>query len=1066
MLDGDDLFSRSILPDGGYTTMASNYLTKGLKRSALTLALGLCFAGGVQAQSTTGGVYGTAPAGATVTITSKTGLSRTVTADVNGRYNVSSLPLGEYTVNAQHSGQTIGSRQVMLTVGAATNVSFDTAQTLESVVVLSSAVAPIDITAVDTRTVITSQELARLPMRRSAEAIALLSPGAVQSNARNFGGLISFGGAGVSENAYYINGFFSGNPVSNLGGHSLPFMMIDQQETYTGGYSAKYGRSDGGVISQIGKRGTNEWSFGGQIAWTPQSLRSDRVDEYYPNMSFDDANANPNIPNDPETGQPYQYEYLNPALAGTLRSRGRGNENTNSTYTAYISGPILQDRLFFFLGGEYSRTDSIAMPVHTGTSYSDSKATDPKIYAKLDWNITNDHLLEYTFLNRKYESEGDLYAYDFASQTKGNKLSTLVTPVNDSYEYQTLKYTGYLSDTLTLSAQYGRGNFKHDEINPALIPGMPYVAGATAQDPGITGGTPITNNQPDYTAIDSHSTTEGLRLDLEWVLGDHTLAFGVDNMKFEALRDGTAQVAQLWQYGKATSGTANVNAALGVGPAGGNGYWVRDYKYTDAYASSLIQDAQYIEDRWQVTDNLLLSLGVRHDQFTNKNDGGVAYMKGKDQWAPRLGMVWDVMGDSSTKVFANAGRYFLALPNSMARRGASSSNYSYKYYTYTGIDNNGAPTGLQEIPGIGGGPSPGYVSANGEIGIPPDPNSFAPSDLKYIYSDEYILGLESELGSSWLWGAKLTNRALKSSVDDFCDPYVFMDAAGLEPYDYVDGKFLAESAALGQVQVSYCYMFNPGGTNTYSLPIVNGTELAGGYQNVVISSEQLGFEGKIKRRYNALDLFLARPFDGTWEFRVDYTYSKSKGNTEGQVKSEFGQADISKTQDWDSFYLMRYAEGYMANDHRHTFKIRGSYALTPELVLSGNLRIQDGMPVSCLGYYNPDGSIDETSADADSIGYGSSYHTCFGEIWTPGSKRTPWTRTLDMGLTYTPAFLNNRLSASLQVFNVFNVQEAVQYDVTSEADPYVVSNTFMMPAGNYGSRQAPRSMMLTLSYDY
>ncbi|HET9047968.1 MAG TPA: TonB-dependent receptor [Chiayiivirga sp.] len=1046
--------------------MASNYFTKGLKRSALTVALGLCFAGGVQAQTTTAGVYGSAPAGATVTVTSQTGVTRTLTADANGRFAASSLPVGEYTITASQNGTTLGTRRVALTVGANSNVSFTDATQLESITVLASGMAPIDVTSVDTRTVMTSAELNRLPMRRSAEAIALLSPGAIQSTARNFGGLISFGGAGVSENAYYVNGFFSGNPVSNLGGDSLPFMFIDQQETYTGGYSAKYGRSDGGVISQIGKRGTNEWHFGGQMAFTPQALRSDRVDEYYPNMSFADANANPNIPDNPATpGHPYEYSYENPDLAGTLYSRGHGNESETMSYSAYASGPILKDRLFFFVGAEYSTTDAIGLPSQGGVTYSDTTTRNPRYYAKLDWNITNDHLLEYTYLGRRSRYKGDLYAYDFANDIKGALSPVVVTPVNSMQEYQTAKYTGYLTDTLTLSAQYGRGNFRNDSINPALIPGMPYIAGSTAQDPAITGGTPIRNNQPTYTGVDSHSTTEGLRVDLEWVLGDHTLSGGIDNMEFKALSDGTAQVAQLWQYGRSAAG-ANISGALGVGPAGTNGYWVRDYRYTDAYSSSLKQESQYIEDRWQVTDNLMLSLGVRHDNFTNKNDAGVAFMEGKNQWAPRLAAVWDVNGDSSLKVFANAGRYFLSLPNSMARRGASASNYSYKYYTYTGIDANGAPTGLVEVGGINGAPPPGYVSSNGELGIPPDPKSFAPSDLKYIYSDEYILGMEAQLGDSWLWGAKLTQRSLKSSVDDFCDPYALMDAAGLTPYDYAGGKFFAESAALGQVQVSYCYMFNPGGSNTYNLPIANGTDLVGGYQQVTLDSSALGFEGKIKRDYNSLDLFLAHPFDGTWEARIDYTYSKSKGNTEGQVKSEFGQADISKTQDWDSFYLMRYATGYMANDHRHQIKIRGSYAITPELMFGTNVRIQDGMPVSCLGYYNPDGSLDSTGIESDSIGYGSSYHTCFGQVWTPGSKRTPWTRTVDMGLTYTPAFLDNKLSASFQVFNVFNEQNPTQFDVTSEAEPYVVSNTFMMPGGAYGSRQPPRSMMLTISYDY
>ena len=50
--------------------MASNYLGKGLKRSALTVALGLCFAGGVQAQTNTAGaVTGRATTGDTINIT-------------------------------------------------------------------------------------------------------------------------------------------------------------------------------------------------------------------------------------------------------------------------------------------------------------------------------------------------------------------------------------------------------------------------------------------------------------------------------------------------------------------------------------------------------------------------------------------------------------------------------------------------------------------------------------------------------------------------------------------------------------------------------------------------------------------------------------------------------------------------------------------------------------------------------------------------------------------------------------------------------------------------------------
>ena len=212
--------------------MASKYFVKGLKRSALTVALGLCFAGGVHAQSTTGGIVGTAPAGSTVTISNNSGLSRTITVDADGRYAAGNLPVGQYRVT---SGA--GTRDVTVTLGSSANVSFmdDGTKTLGAVTVTAASAPKIDVRSVTTSTVLTSEELQRLPIARSAESIALLSPGAVTGNGNFFAGQIAFGGSSVAENAYYLNGYFSGNPITNVGGFTLPYGSIEQQETYTGG---------------------------------------------------------------------------------------------------------------------------------------------------------------------------------------------------------------------------------------------------------------------------------------------------------------------------------------------------------------------------------------------------------------------------------------------------------------------------------------------------------------------------------------------------------------------------------------------------------------------------------------------------------------------------------------------------------------------------------------------------------------------------------------------------------------------------------------------------------------
>jgi len=1027
---------------------------KAIHRAALSAALSLCIAG-AYAQSTTGSIQGNIPVEAgsatTVHVANNSGFSRTVTADANGRYSTGALPVGVYTITVKRGEEVIGTRNVTVIVGSSADGSFGAGGTtnLDAITVTATAPAAIDLTTTDTRTVITAEQLARLPLQRSAEALAMLAPGAVAGAAgyTALAGLVSFGGSGVSENAYYINGYFSGEPVSNLGGFSLPYGAISQQETYTGGYSAKYGRSAGGVINQIGKRGTNEWTFGGQVIWEPKALREEYKDLYLPDIALPD-----------------QYGYEDPTLAGSLYSRGKGEEASSTTYSAYVGGPIVQDRLFFFLAGETKKNEDVTNAnslVTARRTYSDTD--NPKIYAKVDWNITDNHLLEATWMKEKKDYTGYYRTLDLESSTVSGREAVTPTEQERDSEYRIFKYTGYLTDALTLSATYGDSEFTARD-NPYKIPGIAHIGNPLLQNPAANGGVTKYSRLAGYQGRDGVNDTNGLRADLEWVVGDHTLSLGVDNIKFEAHNEGTSQESDYWIYAVANDPTANINSALGVGAPGGSGHYVIDRVYFTNTSMSLEQKAWYLEDRWQIADNLLLTLGIRNDEFTNKNNSGEAYMSSKDQWAPRLGFSWDVLGDASLKVFGNAGRYYLAMPNNVAIRGASASTYTSEYYTYTGVDENGAPTGLVRVPGVNGGPSPGAVSSNGEYGTSVDVLSFAPSDLKNMYQDEYILGFDKQINENWVAGVKLTYRDLKSSIDDICDPYTFMDFNNLTNVGSKEGKYIARDSGGNHVEVASCYMFNPGGSNTFSLANVDAAgNHIGGRTDYKMSSSDWGFKNGLKRTYQAVDLYLDHPFNGTWEGRVTYTYAKSKGNNEGQVKSEFGQTNISKTQDWDAWQMMQHANGYLANDRRHQLKWFGSWAINPDWTVAGNLRIQSGTPISCLGYYNPDGTIDEGSTEADPIGYGASYHTCFGAIATPGSKRTPWTRNLDLSVGYRPqAILGGRLGFNLQVFNVLNEDKPLQVDVTSETDPYTVSNTYLLPQ----ARQSPRFVRLSAQFDF
>jgi len=983
------------------------------------------------AQSTTGTIFGQAPAeeGDTVSIVSDTGLNREVQVDARGRYSASQLPLGSYTVTLRRDGKTLDTRSgIALRVGAGIEVNFSHAAMAElaAVSVTGNKTPPIDVTGVDSRTVVTAEQLRQLPLSRSAEAIAQLAPGVINNSAgftntpglpTSAGGgnsLVSFGGSAASENAYYINGFATTDPLRGFGGLELPYGSIDQQEVYTGGYSAQYGRSDGGVINQVGRRGTNDWHFGFQAVWEPDDGRAQAQNEYYRN----------GLPASP--------------VAGSLYQPSRENELNSTTYSAYVGGPIVQDRLYFFVAGEFQHQYGHTVNAVDDTS---SGAYDvkfnyglPRWYAKLDWNITDSHILEFTSVGDERKTRGTLYDYDYATLTRGAAVNAADNTRTGGY-FNSLKYTGYLTDDLTVSALYGKMRTKNQDVPGSYDPSLTYVTGITNQNPALNGGKPIGNNQTVFRLYDPDraNRTSNLRLDLTWTLGNHTLAAGIDNQNAQAIDQGrqTSGPGYYWTYGHADPNTP-ISTGLGVPATGGfpngeQGFYVIKNVYSAVASVSLSQRAQYIEDKWQIADRWLLSLGLRNDQFTNYNRDSQAFVRQtKPQWAPRLGFAWDVNGDASFKVYGNAGRYYLSLPLNPALNAAGAALSTQQYFTYGGIGADGIPTALTQISNP--------VSANGNFGVLPDPRTVAVDNLKSEYQDEFILGF-SKQWNDWVWGVKGIDRILRSAIDDYCD---------------ID-RVLAKAQSLGYSVTSSnsCYLFNPGRDNTFVL-----IDTSGKYVKVPLSNAELGFD-PLKRKYYALNFSFEHPFNGTWYAKIDYVFSRSYGNTEGQLRSDLRQTAASTSEDWDFAQLMEYTDGPQSNDHTHQFKAYGYYQLTPEWTVSGNLQLISGTPRICLGYYGADHS--------DPTGYGGNYRYCDGKPSPPGSHgRLPWVRQVDLGLTYRPEFADHKLALSANVFNVFNAQAPLNVYPYSESDPN-------SPDPLYGTtlvRQPPRLIRLSASYDF
>jgi outer membrane receptor for ferrienterochelin and colicin len=1002
------------------------------RRTALALAVctSLGGVGTAFAQSTTGNLNGNVPAGAnqTVVVESASGLRREAAVDDRGHYSITQLPLGSYTVTLMRDGAVVDSRKnVALRVGASTDVSFNApaaaataadATSLGAVTVTGSAVPPIDVTTVDSRTVITSEQLARMPLGRSAEAVARLAPGVVN----NGGGftsdtgrsLASFGGAASNENAYYVNGFNTTDPLNAAGGLQLPYGAIDQQEVYTGGYSAQYGRSDGGVINQVGKRGTNEWHFGAQLIWEPAWARA----------------AGPNL------------HYTNtPAVtpAGNLYDPKSQNDKWSTTVSAYAGGPLIKDKLFFFVATEFEKQGYRNVNAwDTSTQASTNDYKNPRWYAKMDWNITDSNILEFTSVGDKRSGSGTRYSYNYADLSR----IANVGPVDDTKtggNFWVGKYTGYITDNLTISAMYGKMSVKNYDQPGAYDPSLTRVDSSGNQNPALNGGSPIKNNQlGDLSSPGRGNKSNNLRFDVQYVAGNHTLLAGIDNVKSQVLDFGTSSPGPgyVWNYGVQEDPNRPINNTPGrnfvPAPAdfanGASGYWVSKNVVSNLVSVRSDQKAQYLEDRWQVSDRWLVTIGLRNDQFTDYNPFGQPFIKQTSpQWAPRLGAAWDVNGDGSFKVFANAGRYYLGLPLNPATGAAAGYVSTQQYFTYSGIAADGTPTGLTQMS------EP--VSGNNSFGIPPDPRTVAGKGLKAENQDEFILGFDKTLGANWTYGAKLTQRKLNSVIDDYCD------------IDVVKNKATALGYTVGST--NSCYLANGGQSNTFTL-----LDPAGNAFSVPLSREEMGMPA-VKRKYYSLELYAEHQFDGVWYGKLDYVFSRSYGNTEGQSRTDSRQNGAAGSMDWDNAQVMNYANGPLGNDHPHVFKAFGYWQFAPEWQASTNFSIQSGAPEVCLGYFGPD--------QTDPQGYGSAYHWCDGQPSPPGDKgRLPWTYSLDLGLTYRPSWASDRLAFSANVFNVTNQQRAVFRYPTKFQSQSTAAALYRVPL----ITQDPRYGRLSVTYDF
>ena len=1069
------------------------------RRTALAMAViaGVGMTGQVLAQATTGSVFGTAPvsSGETVRIVNnQTGLTREVAVDSAGRYGANQLPVGDYTVSLVQNGNVVSTRDhVQVSVAGGTPVAFAAAgnnvQNLSSVTVTANALPAIDVSSTRQTSVITAQQLKTLPIAHSAEDIALLAPGVSMGGSTLGTGptgtpLVSMGGSSVVENAYYLNGFNTTDPIGGSGGVALPYFAIAEQQTITSGYGPEYGRSTGGVISQIGQRGSNDFHAGVYVSVRPSFAESSADNIYYSNPKATVGYIQ-NVLNAGNTAPITQGSTNYSPGYGQIQTGNRQNSDWETVYDAYFSGPLIKDKLFFYITAEWQHDSSqyggsnqgvAQVPPNGAADWYSTGTKSPKIYGKLDWNINDNNVLEFTGVQSQIQELGyNAYQYNYSNQTVGNYWASNYLTKN-TFKIGILKYTSYITDDLTMEFMYGlmSGEY-YTQIPPGSQSPVTFNAGVNVP----AGVTPPNALFSTYPNPDHTSKNANLRLDFDWkVTANHDLKFGIDNLQTRDDHDGQTPVGGgSFTYLAPGSLPPGASTIPYVNPPVPGTYVVQSIYHPNAELA-VRQKAQYVEDKWQVTPNLLLDLGLRNDQFSNLGPGGIAYVREtKPQWAPRLGFSWDVFGDSSFKVFGNAGRYYLALPAGLATRNSAMGGLNGSItYTYTGIGPTGLPEGLSPVltvlaPGV---TTPGFNSPDGENGVPGNSKDYASTNLKASYQDEYVLGFQKMLGDTGLvFGVQGTYDRLGNIIDDtdlVCDGAVIGGLVNPGKTNYIPEP----AATCGPL-----YTWNP---NTGQ-----GTFLSSVYGDV---PGAVGSYPTPSRKYYALDTYLEHTWDGKWYGKIDYVFSKSYGSSEGPTDTNTGQTTNqrnggfsgSTTMTWDFPDIMAYSNGEQSNSHRHTLKLFGAYSITPEWTVGATYIIQSGSPIACLSGYG-------TEDNADLYG-GSFQHFCGGTILPVASQtpagvatgamgsppgaagHTPWTHQLNLSLSYVPAWANKHLTFQAEVHNVFNEQHALLF--ASPAGAYNSSYTYWAGSTGYYSptfmtataTEQPRYMDFNVKFDW
>ena len=646
-------------------------------RSILGAAIASILAapGVVWAQSADATLRGTAPANSQVTARNvATGVTRRTTANAAGTYTLAGLPPGTYRVDAGSGTETT----VTVTVASTATLDLGTQEATSGAVVADAPMQEVTVTGrrlTEVRTseigrTVSLQQIETTPqITRNFLEFADTIPGVVFEV--NSSGRTSLRGGAQSSNGVnlyidgvgqkgYVRAGVSGQ-AGDTQGNPFPQLAIGEYKVITSNYKAEYDQISSAAITALTRSGTNE--FQGEAFGT---------------YSADNFRAR--TPSEVDTGTK--------------------TESESKEYGVAFGGPIIEDKLHFFLTYEAKRYVTPKTVIPGGNAPDNIVAQLPAdalaqlgpasiafeedlYFAKLDWALTDSDSIQFSAKVRKETSQG--------TQTgSGVAQSAAVDAVNDDTRLElSWKHngTGWLNEL----------QFTHEDA-----PFMPRVAST-----GLNGRvfTWFNGNDNNILAVDGSDPRSGQNKTQEgWSVSDtitftdvggaHTIKAGAKYKVVDLIAADSLPGNPVFFYDVTGAGAAATpwKAVFALPLAG----------FESEVSSKAKQLGLFVQDDWAVNEHLTLNLGVRWDiewnpsyhdfvtpqfmldSFNTEISPGLTYGESlglssdpnvaldindyistgnnrkvqKDSFQPRIGFAYDLGADQEHVIFGGVGRAY------------------------------------------------------------------------------------------------------------------------------------------------------------------------------------------------------------------------------------------------------------------------------------------------------------------------------------------------------------------------------------------------------------------------